>query len=154
IKSPGAGHPGGTVEFKDGGSDLGGCAARPVSPTTETATCTTSALSVAAHSISASYSGDPNFVGSNTTAALTQTVNKAATGTTLGSSATVVTAGQPVTFTAAVAAVPPGAGLPTGSVTFRDGTTTLGTGSLSTSGGVTAASFSTKGLAVGTHSIT
>ena len=35
-----------------------------------------------------------------------------------------------------------------------DGTTTLGTGTLSTSGGVTTATFTTAALAVGSHSIT
>jgi hypothetical protein len=153
VQSPGAGHPSGTVEFKDGSADIAGCSAQPVSATTATATCTTSALSVATHSITATYSGDPNFTGS-TSSALTQTVNKATTGTTLGSAAPAVTAGQPVTVTAAVAAVAPGAGLPTGSVSFKDGVTTLGSASLSTSGGVSTASVSTKGLGAGAHAIT
>ena len=48
--------------------------------------------------------------------------------------------GQAVTLTATVIAVAPGAGTPAGSVTFRDGTTVLGTGTLS-SGGV--ATFTT-----------
>ena len=48
----------------------------------------------------------------------------------------------------------PGAGTPTGTVTFMDGTTTLGTGTLSTTNGVTTATFSTTTLAVGSHSIT
>ena len=37
--------------------------------------------------------------------------------------------GQSVTLTATVAVTTPGAGNPTGTVTFMDGTTTLGTGS-------------------------
>jgi hypothetical protein len=82
---------------------------------------------VAQHSISASYSGDGNFVGSSTDAALAQTVNKATAATTLASSANPSIAGQGVSFTAAVAAAAPGAGTPTGSVTFKNGTTTLGT---------------------------
>jgi hypothetical protein len=62
--------------------------------------------------------------------------------------------GQSVTFKATVSVDGPGAGVPTGTVTFKDGTKTLGTGTLSTSGGVTTATFTTSALAVGTHSIT
>jgi hypothetical protein len=58
--------------------------------------------------------------------------------------------GQSVTFTATVAAVSPGSGTPSGTVTFKDGSTTLGTGTLS--GGV--ATYSTSTLTVATHSIT
>jgi hypothetical protein len=154
VNSPGAGHPGGTVAFKDGGSDIAGCAARPVDATTGTATCTTTALSVAQHGVSASYSGDANFVGSSTAAALAQTVSKATATTVLGASANPSTAGQSISFTATVAAAAPGAGVPTGSVTFKDGATTLGTGTLSTSNGATVASFTTSSLGMGQHSIT
>ena len=53
-----------------------------------------------------------------------------------------------------MAAAAPGAGVPSGSVTFKDGATTLGTGTLSTSNGTTVASFTTSGLGVGQHTIT
>ena len=56
-----------------------------------------------------------------------------------------------MTFTATVTAASPGSGTPTGSVTFYDGTTILGTGSLRGSG---TATFTTSSLAVGTHAIT
>ena len=49
-----------------------------------------------------------------------------------------------------VIAASPGTGTPTGTVTFKDGSTTLGTGTLS--GGT--ATFSTSQLAVGPNSIT
>jgi uncharacterized repeat protein (TIGR01451 family) len=49
-----------------------------------------------------------------------------------------------------VSAVAPGAGIPTGTATFKEGTTALGTGTLS--GGV--AIFATRALGAGTHSIT
>src|SRR5205823_4827993 len=58
--------------------------------------------------------------------------------------------GQPVTFTATVAAVAPGAGSPTGTVTFRDGSTTLGSATL-TNG---TATLATSGLTAGSHTIT
>jgi hypothetical protein len=54
--------------------------------------------------------------------------------------------GSALTFTATVAGV-----APTGSVTFYDGATTLGTGAVN---GSAQASFTTSNLAVGTHSIT
>ena len=152
VNGPGAGNPSGTVEFKDGAGDIGSCAAQPVNTSTETATCTTSALMVATHSITATYSGDTNFNGS-TSPALTQTVHKAAVTATLGTSLSPATSGQTVTFTAMVAAAAPGAGTPTGAVTFKDGATMLGTGGLSTSGGATTATLSTSGLSVGAHTI-
>jgi uncharacterized delta-60 repeat protein len=79
-------------------------------------------------------------------------LNQAPTTTTLASSANPSVSGQPVTFTAIVSTV--GAGSPTGTVQFFDGSTLLGTGTLSTANGVTTAAFSTTTLAVGTHSIT
>src|SRR5262249_38725691 len=72
------------------------------------------------------------------------------TTTTLASSASPSVLGRPVTFTATVAAVAPGTGTPTGTVTFSDGATALGTVALS--GG--AAGLSTHDLAAGDHSIT
>src|SRR5262249_42741703 len=141
VTSPGAGSPTGTVAFKDGAADVSGCTGQPVNTSTGKATCTTSALSVAGHSVTAVYSGDTNFIGSSTTTALSQTVNKAATGTAVISSKSPSTSGETVTFTATVSVTLPGAGAPTGTVTFKDGASTLGTGGLSTNGGVTTATF-------------
>ena len=56
-----------------------------------------------------------------------------------------------MTFTATIGVVMPGAGTPTGSVTFMDGSTTLGTGTLNGTG---TASFTTSDLAIGSHAIT
>ncbi len=129
----------GTVTFKDGGTALGsGTLSGGV------ATFTTSALSVGAHSFTAVYGGDPNDAAS-ASSPLTQTVNQAATTTSLGTSGTPSTFGQSVTFTATVSA--PRA---TGTVTFLDGSTSLGTATL-VSG---TASFSTSTLSVASHSIT
>jgi len=58
------------------------------------------------------------------------------------------TAGQTVTFSATVTSSP--AGAPSGTVTFDDGPTILGTANLNSSG---IASFSTASLSVGVHSI-
>jgi Big-like domain-containing protein/pentapeptide repeat protein len=153
VTSPGSGHPSGTVEFKDGGTDIGGCAAQPVNTFTEAATCTTSALTVATHNITAVYSGDSNFVGSSTASAVSQTVNKAASVVTTAP-VTPVTQGQPASFTALVAAKAPGAGTPTGTVTFYEGTKSLGAGQLVVTDGKAQAIFTTRGLTVGAHTIT
>ena len=72
----------------------------------------------------------PSFAGS-TSPAVTQSVDQAATTTTVGGSPNPSVVGQSVTFTATVAAAAPGAGTLAGSGTFLDGATVLGTGTLS-----------------------
>ncbi|MFI1155997.1 beta strand repeat-containing protein [Streptomyces sioyaensis] len=144
---PGAGTPTGTVTFVvTGGPTLtaplvGG-----------TASVTTSAIPVGVSTVTATYSGDGNFTGSSGTD--TQTVAPAATTTAVSSSPDPSVVGEPVTFTATVSPVPPGAGTPTGTVTFvvTDGVTTVGlTGTLS--GGTV--SVSTNGLVTaGVYTVT
>jgi hypothetical protein len=70
--------------------------------------------------------------------------------TTLKASATSITAGASVTFTATVAGGTGSSATPTGTVTFLDGATKLGTGTL-TSGSAT---YATSALVAGSHSIT
>ncbi len=141
--SPGAGSPTGTVTFKDGSSTLG-----TATLISGIATFTTAALAVSSHSITAVYGGDTNFSVS-TSSALTQTVSKSATTTQVTKSSTgAISYGQSVTFTATMLAVSPGSGTPTGTVTFMDGTTSLGTAMLSAG----KAAFTTTALAVGSHS--
>ena len=67
-----AGTPTGTIQFKDGGTDLGS----PVALTIGVATYATSSLTVAAHSLTAVYSGDSSFATS-TSAVLSQGVTPA-----------------------------------------------------------------------------
>src|SRR5256886_15514995 len=65
--------------------------------------------------------------------------------------------GQSVTFTATISVNSPGSitvASPTGTVNFYDGSTWIRSGSLTTTAGITTASFSTNSLAVGNHSIT
>src|SRR5262249_22080024 len=101
----------GSVSFFDGATLL---ATMPLS--NGSAAYSSSSLAVAGHSITATYSGDSNYAGS-TSPALTQTVNAAATSTSVSSSLNPSTFGQSVTFTATVTANAPGAGTPTGTVT-------------------------------------
>jgi hypothetical protein len=142
------------VTFKDGSTTINDCAALPISATAGAATCTTSALGIGSHSVSASYSGDGNFTGSTASSPIVKTVGKAATTTTLTAPASPPVKGQSVTFTAAVAVTAPGAGTPTGTVTFFDGATRLGTGSLGAVSGQVQGSFATSSLAEGRHTIT
>ncbi|MGO9228193.1 MAG: Ig-like domain repeat protein [Bryobacteraceae bacterium] len=141
VVSGAGGTPTGTVTFKDGTTTLGA-----PSLVSGTATFTTSSLTFGSHSITANYGGDSNFA-SSASAALIQAVGVSASQTTLISSANPSAVGQAVTFTAVVSGA---GGTPTGTVTFKDGTTTLGTPSL-VSG---TATFTTSSLTLGSHSIT
>jgi MYXO-CTERM domain-containing protein len=136
----------GTVTFSEGATTLGTGTVNGAGQ----ATLALSTLSVGMHSIIATYGGDSNF-GASASTAVAQTVDKAATTTALISSSQPSIVGGSVTFTATVSAVAPGAGTPSGTVTFKDGATTLGTGTLD-AGGV--ATLATSSLAVGSHTIT
>jgi hypothetical protein len=143
--SPGTGTPTGTVTFKNGTSTLGTGTLNGSAQ----ATLTTSTLAVGTSSITAVYNGSASF-NSSTSPALSQTVNSDATTTTLTSSPNPSSHNQSVTFTARVAANAPGTAAPTGTVTFKDGTRTLGRVSLSAGQG----SFAISNLNKGTDQIT
>lgn len=83
---------------------------------------------------------------------LTEDVGPVATTTTVDSSAHPAVWGQALTLTATVASA--GSNTPTGTVTFLDGGTTLGTGTLQVVGGLNQATFTTSALEVGGHTIT
>src|SRR5207237_591587 len=84
-------------------------------------------LSAGTHAITAVYGGKGDLAGS-TSAALTQTV-KQATAVALTSSVTSPVFGQAISLTAHVS-LGAGAGVASGTVTFKDGATVLGTGTL------------------------
>jgi hypothetical protein len=140
-----AGTPIGTVFFSDGTTLLGSA---PLDSSGR-ATLQTS-LFVGTHALTASFFGVSGFAASDS-AAVAVTVNPAATTLTLGSSVNPAGTGQAVTFTARVAAVAPGAGTPTGTVTFQDGNVVLGTVAVGTGG---TATFTTSFAATGGHPIT
>jgi hypothetical protein len=136
--------PTGTITFKDGSATLGTGALNNYG----SATYTTTSLAVGTHSITASYGGSANDLAS-TSSALQEVINKAGTTLTLSSSKNPSTYGAPVTFTVQVHQ---GSGAtPTGNITFKDGSTTLGTGALNSYGSAT---YITSSLTAGTHSIT
>jgi hypothetical protein len=85
--------------------------------------------------------------GSSNSTTTTTTTTKSSTSSAVTSSAATVLVGQPLTLTATVSAA---SGTPTGTVTFLDGATTLGTGTLSNG----TAAYQTSTMAAGVHSIT
>ena len=128
----------GTVTFLDGATSLGtGTISSGV------ATLTISSLAGGTHSITAQYGGDSNYSGSVSTP-VSQVVNRLSSTVALTSSPNPSAFGSGVTLTATVTA---GA---TGTVTFHDGATSLGTGIISS--GI--ATLTISSLAGGTHSIT
>lgn len=148
VVSPGTGTPTGTVTFRDGNTVL----ATGTVDVNGKATFTTPDLPAGNHSITASYGGDANFKTSSSSAA-TQVVTKLNTATSITSSIANTSFGQAVTFTATVAVVAPGTRTPTPNVTFKDGNTTIGTGTIQTINGKQVAVLTTSSLSVGTHSI-
>ncbi|MBA0084146.1 MAG: Ig-like domain repeat protein, partial [Acidobacteria bacterium Pan2503] len=137
--------PTGNVTFNDGATVLG-----TVALSSGTATFNTAGLAVGGHTITASYGGDTNFT-SSTSSTLNEAVSQAATTTTFSASPNPSISGQLITLTAAVNVLAPGSGTPTGTVTFLDGTVTLGTATLNSAAN---AMFSTSSLAVGSHNLT
>jgi hypothetical protein len=113
------------------------------------ASCGSSALGADHHFITARYSGDANFSAGS--AALVQRVHAGGSASALASAPNPSRGGQAVTFTATVAALPPGSGIPTGMVTFQEGNEVLAQVALDPRG---AASFSTSALALGRHTVT
>jgi Bacterial Ig-like domain (group 3) len=89
----------GTVEFKQAGTAISGCAARPISA--GTATCAVVDLAAGGVWIAAVYSGDSNYAASSSTI-LTETVKKRTTTTAVSSSMNPLTVGEAVTYTATV----------------------------------------------------
>jgi hypothetical protein len=112
--------PTGNVTFYDGASSLGTFALAG-----DSAQVSTASLTAGSHTIKAVYGGDGNFNADSTT--LSQTVNKAAPAVTLTSSLNPSLFGQNVTFKSKV---DNGVQQPTGSVTFYDGASSLGTAAL------------------------
>jgi len=131
----------GTVTFYDGTTPLG-----TVTINGNIATLVISTLAPGTHSITAVYNGDANFTAA-TSSSVSLVINQIILITstvTIESSLNPSVFGDAVTFTATVSA---GA---TGTISFLDSTTTLGTGTITG----TTATFTTSTLAVGTHSIT
>jgi autotransporter-associated beta strand protein len=148
--SPGAGVPAGTVQIQIDGVNFGSALTLSGGSVTSSATNT---LSVGNHTITATFTdSDNDFNASNSTLSGGQNVFKSDTTTAVTASANPAVFGQPVTFTATVAAVSPGAGVPGGTVQFQVDGTNVGSPVALTNGSATSSAIST--LGVGNHIVT
>jgi Bacterial Ig-like domain (group 3) len=141
----------GSITFSDGATVLGTGAVNSAG----IAVFTTSNLAIGSHTITATYSGNSSYETA-TSAPLAQTIGKIPTAVTLSPSAPTQLLNNSVIFAATVSAASP---TPTGTVTFLEGTTVLGTVALNTNGTVVAlaksadAAYATSALATGSHQI-
>lgn len=138
--------PTGSVQFFDGMTSLGTSAVNGSGNATLMLSGPT-LLAAGTHSITAVYSGDSNF-NTITSAALPYVVNKAASAVAAISSLNPSIYGDTVTFTIQVSSS--AGAVPTGTVLCKDGSTTLGTVTLSGSG---AATITVPLLTAGTHTV-
>lgn len=136
--------PVGVVNFLDGGVQIG---TANLAGATGIATFTTATLAAGTHILTAAYQGNVDYSAA-ASAPLTQIVNKTATGTALGAVPNPGIAGLPVVLTATVK-ISAGAAPITGTVTFTDGATNLGSVQLNAAGIATISPL----LAPGVHTI-
>ena len=161
VTAPGGGTPTGTVTVSDGMQSCNG--------TVAAGSCSLAFSTAGARSLTATYIGNTNFIGSASNPGTDHTVNKANTTTTLTSdSPDPSVVGQAVTFTYSVTVNAPGSGTPTGNVTVSDGTDsctgtvaagscsiTFATPGIKTLGATYAgnSNFSTSGSATESHTV-
>jgi len=139
----------GTVNFLDNGVLIGtGTVANGVATTMLNFTIP------GPHSVSACFVASLDYLGSCasvTTLIVTLPPSPDPTQTLLTSNANPSYFGQAVTFTSPVSTTGAFTAIPTGVVTYYDGTTAIGTGTLDSQGN---ASLTTSALAIGTHTMT
>jgi hypothetical protein len=151
--SPASGTPAGDVTLKSGscaGASLGG----PTSLNgSGQATFNVTNLTAGTHTVIGCYLGNDDYSGSN--GSVSQTVDKAETSTTLGSSPNPSVFSGTVTFTATVQEIAPAVATPVGTVVFKNGSCAVGVGlGSATLNGSGVASLGVSTLPVGTHTIT
>ena len=148
IHFPGTIPPSGTVLFADANRNITiGSATVQSSPGNAEVDLSTDSLNAGTYSVTATYQGDANYLPC-TSGTLPFTVSQGSAAFTLTPSNNPSSVGQPVTFIAHDNSN--GAPSPSGSVTFKDGATTLGSGTLT----LGQANFTSSALSAGTHSIT
>jgi hypothetical protein len=137
----------GTVRFTDGATTLATVAV----DNTGTAIYSSSQLGVGPHTLAAIYSGDTNDQTS-ASKALVETVTIATTAATLQVSANPAFAGSALTISTVITG---NGGVPTGTVTFLDGTTAIGSAAAVAGTGASAtASLTLSTLVPGVHTLT
>lgn len=141
------GTPAGSVTFSIDGTPATATLAATSGTYTAAATLTSSTLSVGTHTVTASYAGSGINAAASSNS-LTQTVYAVYdTSSVLACSPNPAAYESTITCTDTVSST---GGTPTGTVTFYDGTTSLGTGTLSSTG---IATLFTSTLSVGSHNI-
>jgi hypothetical protein len=130
----------GAVTFTDGGASIGSALLNA----SGVATLSRSTLAPGMHTVVANYAGDSNISASSSTPQMVAV--KQVTSVALASRANPGMTLSPVVLSATVSNE--GAGLATGSVTFTDGSTQLGTATLNAAG---VASLTVPSLAAGNH---
>jgi hypothetical protein len=145
--------PTGTVQFYVDGTAAGSAVTLNGSSCSTPLTFQTATLEPGSHSVYAAYSGDTLHSAGNSNT-VTHAVTADTTAVALATTATNVSVGQPVTFTATVtpSSLDPSAKGPAGTVEFFDGSTSLGVITLSSSSPYTAV-LTTSSLTSGSHSI-
>lgn len=145
--APATRRPTGVVQIWEGDELLGATSLTPASASNASESeFVTTGLSAGTHALTAVYVGNFNFNG--VTKSTSQTVGQIPTVTGLESSGNPAVYGDVVTFTATVNS---STGEPTGSVTFKEGSTVLGTAPLAAGG---QASLAVPDLHTGSHGIT
>jgi hypothetical protein len=142
----------GTVTFGDNGVAAGTAPVLPDAlPGYGVAKLTLTTLPIGSHRVTAHFSGAPNYTDAASSTSAIQEV-RGATSATLGVAPSPSRNGETVTLTCTVASA---AGIPTGSVTFLDGGTAIGTASAPAPATSTSATW-TLGIATlapGSHSL-
>lgn len=140
----GAGTPTGMVTFQDGGTIIG------QAPLNSSGVVAVSipGLTPGSHNVSATYASDTQFAAS--TGSVVQIIQNG-TSTAVTSISNPASFGQTIFFDAIVTATNGAPGIPTGSVTFKEGATVLATVPLNSAGH---AVFSYSAFSIGNHTIT
>jgi len=140
--------PAGTIALTGSGLSAPSCVLVPGVAGVSTCSVMVTPTAAGTNTIGATFPASTVHLMSGSSTGLT--VNRAATATTVTSTPNPSVFGQSVTFTATVVAVAPGAGAPTGSVTFFDNGVSIGSAAVSAG----TAGLSTSALAGGIHPIT
>ena len=138
--------PDGTVIFSEDGAAVAAIAlVHLAGGAASSATFMTSSLGAGTHTIAASYDGNANLAGGASTA-IVQAVDRSASAIALAASPDPLASGSPLTLTATVT----GPASPSGTVTFLDGTSTLGLVAVGPGG---QAQLVIPSLGIGTHEL-